>query len=408
MATFNEPTPGQRVGVFFSGGLSSLAVAKVMADRGTAVHLVSANVGQRDEPQRERVLLALAAAGATVTDVDLRAEMAETAIDLLRCGAHYDGGYWNSTGALRHVLVSRLAGHLRAAGCDIVTHGCVAGGNDEQRFTKYLAIYAPEVRLLTPWNDLRLAAVFAGRAEMVEYLSQAGPAAASFGDLDAKRTRSTDSCLIGASHEGTDLEDVGSDYTGLRPLYGRMPWDARPERATVTISFRGGRPVAVDRQPMTAHEVIEWANAFGGESGLGLRSVFENRINGTKCRGIYESPGMDLLWFALRSLLEVTLAANEWRVYRGLAEEVGRAVYQGNTCYPSLSAARAGCGVLLQHADGDVQVLAYRGTLHCTRIGELNPTIHILQQRRFANGGHSWQSEGVRAGEGGAEHGASI
>lgn len=376
----------RKTGVFLSGGLVSTAIAVYLSSRGCPVHAFWADVGQEDEPDLSRVLSQMAERGIEVTKIDLRKEIGGLALEMLKYNACYEGGYWNSTGSLRYVLVKELAPYFLAAECEVFTHGCVGGGNDQRRFSRYGRKYLAGLEEFLPWETVEIARDLRGRKEMYGFLMNEG--------IDvfpgSKISQSTDSCVIGTSHEGTEIEGLGDDYTHIDPLMSVMPWNAADEQVRVTVSIAGGRVFAINGDADAPFALMDLANNAGGTAGISLRSVLENRITDTKCRGVYESPGMDLLSFAYGRLLQASLSRNASLLFQHLSRLIGSAIYEGRYADPEVVAARAACDGIVNHLRGEVSCSIYRGNLYCTKLVLPEADTGVVYQRRFSDGGHVW------------------
>lgn len=379
----------ENVGVCVSGGLSCLTVAAWLALSPVPTTAFVADIGQADRGDVRALARSLEAAGVAVVAVDLRDEIARLALDLVRYQARYEGGYWNTTSASRMVLVAGLADAMRRAGCTVLAHGCVGGGNDQRRFERYVTALAPDLRVVSPWTDPDLRARFPGRSEMAEYLRDRGLTADSRSTADY----SADGNLAGFAHDGTALECLGTPDTAARWALTLAPQQApdRPEPVTVTVTR--GRPAAIGNEPGQARELLERANSLAGRHGVGLRSVVENRINGTKCRGVYEAPGLDLLGFCVARVYQVAMDPDAQRLMHGLSEVIGRGVYEGRYFDPAIRAARAAADVLIDSADVTVEVVTelYKGGISFVGLSHGRGEPMAPRQTRFTGGGQHWQ-----------------
>jgi argininosuccinate synthase len=316
--------------------------------------------------------------------------MARTCVDLVRYQASYEGGYWNTTGASREVLVAGLADELASDGCTVLAHGCVGGGNDQLRFARYVAEFAPKLRVFAPWTAGWALDRFPDRAAMASYLASLGFPA----DVTGLDGYSIDGNLGGCSHESLALESVDSPAMDhLRPLMTVWPNQAASEPETFEVQFAQGRPVAINGRAVTETEAIREANAAGRRAGLPPRSVIENRTNGTKCRGVYEAPGLDLLGRCLEFIYQATLEAPAAGLLRDLSALLGAAVYQARTHDQAATAARAAADVLASAASGTVEAELYRGNILLRGLADLPVTPRAPRQTRFGTGGHQWHTE---------------
>jgi argininosuccinate synthase len=202
--------------------------------------------------------------------------------------------------------------------------------------------------------------------------------------------RSTDSCLIGTSHEGVDIESLGDDYTHIDPLMSVMPWNAADKKTSLTISIADGRVCGINGDTKTPFGMLDLANKTGGAAGISLRSVIENRITDTKCRGVYESPGMDLLGFGYARLLQALLPRKASSLFRCLSTLIGAAVYEGRYEDAEVVAAKIACDGIAACLYGEVACSIYKGNLYCTKLVLPQRDTGVVYQRRFSNGGHVW------------------
>lgn len=373
----------ERTGLFQAGGLSSLAVGIWLREQSVPTRHYVADIGQSDRAELDALVSSLRAFGAEVVLVDLKPSMAAVASDLLRYRARHDGGYWNTTGAARFVLVNELAPLMREDGCRVLAHGCVGGGNDQRRFARYGAAVAPGLTVLEPWTEPRALERFPDRAAMLEAVVRHGLRL----DPGSGTERSTDANLAGASHESAELEDLGTPVTRLDPRWSRWPEQAPAEPETVTVTFRDGRVSDVDG---SGPDPVAWmarANEVGARHGVWLRDVVERRIIGTVCRGIYESPGLELLERAWTRILQACLDAAGRELYDRLGAALGAAMYEGRWLEPAAHAARDGIDRLVDEVGGSVTLSVHRGI---ARVERVKVAGGVVQQTRFGSGGNRW------------------
>lgn len=377
----------ENVGVCVSGGLSSLAVVAALAESGVPVTAFVADIGQADPDAVRVVAKSLEAAGVTTVVEDLRDQMADMALDIARYQAGYEGGYWNTTSASRLVLVAGLTEAMRRHGCTALAHGCVGGGNDQRRFERYTAAFAPDLRVISPWTEPDLLRLVPDRSAMRRYVAACGLAC----DPRCTEDYSVDGNLAGFAHEGTLLERLETPDSVTRTAMAVPARQAPDEPEVVTVRLDHGRPAEVGGIAGGARELLERANALAGRHGVGLRSVVENRINGTKCRGMYEAPGLDLLGFCADRLYQVTMGHEAKRLMRSMSELIGRGIYEGRYDDPATRAARAAADVLIGSAGAEVEVELYKGHLAFHGISEHTDEPLPPRQTRFTGGGHFWQ-----------------
>ena len=324
---------GQRVGIAFSGGLDTSAAVHWMRAKGAIPCAYTANLGQPDETDYEAIPQKALAYGADIARlVDCRAQLVAEGIAALQCSAFHirTGGatYFNTTPLGRAVTGTALVVAMRDDGVNIWGDGSTYKGNDIERFYRYGLLANPALKIYKPWLDQRFIDELGGRKEMSEYLLAAG-----FDyKMSVEKAYSTDSNMLGATHEAKDLEYLNAGVSIVNPIMGVAFWKPEVEvrNETVSVRFEEGNPVALNgRTFANAVELFEEANRIGGRHGLGMCDQIENRIIEAKSRGIYEAPGMALLHIAYERL--VTGIHNEDTIeqYRINGMRLGRLLYQG-------------------------------------------------------------------------------
>lgn len=349
----------ERVGVCVSGGLDSKTVAARLKQAGVDVRCFTADLAQPDEKDLTDVVRRMEPTGTTTTVVDLKDAMAEACFAVLKAQATYDGGYWNTTGIARAVTVRGLLDAMREAGCTVLAHGATGRGNDQVRFERYTNVLAPDMKVYAPWRDPELLAEFPGRQQMAAYLRERGIEA----DVGPKKRYSTDANLAGLSHEAEDLESLETSCLIVEPQMGVWPQDAPDEVRNVRVRVEAGRCVAIDGVEVSPLEAMLTANRVGGSAGLGIKSALENRVVGTKSRGVYEAPGMELLGYCLRTVYQATIDRRAADLFQLLSRRVADQIYDGRYFDPMTRAARAAIDELTADATGTVEVGLYRGNL---------------------------------------------
>jgi argininosuccinate synthase len=350
---------GKLVGVCVSGGLDSKTVAKRLTMANIKVLAFSADLGQPDESDIENVRARMATTGVETVIVDLKNEMADGCFDVVQCQARYDGGYWNTTGIGRIVTCHGLVKAMEAKNVDVLSHGATGRGNDQMRFERYTNVLAPSMLVYAPWRDPVLLEEFPGRSEMVTYLNGFGIEAF----VGPKKKYSTDANLAGLSHEAEDLESVETPMLIVDPEMGCWPSAAPDKVEEVTLSFEAARCVAINGKPMSPLEVIREANAIGGRNGVGISHALENRIIGTKSRGVYEAPGMEILGKSLEFLYQAILDRRAATLFWHLSALVSNQIYDGRWFDPATVAARLAIKELTKTATGKVKVGLYKGNI---------------------------------------------
>lgn len=363
---------GKTVGVCVSGGLDSRTIAKVMVEAGVKAVAFSADVGQPDEKDIEDIRGRMAPCGVDTVIVDLKDAMAEACFDVIEAQAMYDGGYWNSTGIARAVTVRGLLPEMRRRGCTVLAHGATGRGNDQMRFERYTNVLAPDMKVYSPWRDAGLLEKFPGRTQMVDYLARFGITAFA----GARKKYSTDSNLAGLSHEAEDLESMETSMLIVEPTMGVWPRQAPDEVETFTVRFEKARAVQINGKDVSPLEAMLLANRLAGRNGIGMKHALENRIIGTKSRGVYEAPGMEALAAALRYLYQATMDRRAALLFRRLSRLVADQIYDGRYFDPATQAARAAIGVFAKHATGTVEVGLYKGNIFFNALTGCRATIY--------------------------------
>ena len=334
MTTILQKLPaGQKVGIAFSGGLDTSAALHWMRAKGAIPYAYTANLGQPDETDYDEIPRKALEYGAEKARlVDCRRQLVAEGIAALQCGAFHvtTAGvpYFNTTPLGRAVTGTLLVAAMKEDDVNIWGDGSTYKGNDIERFYRYGLLTNPSLRIYKPWLDQTFIDELGGRKEMSEYMQRAGFAYR----MSSEKAYSTDSNILGATHEAKDLERLDSGIMIVEPIMGVAFWKetvaVKPER--VTIRFEEGQPVALNGiaygDPV---QLMLDANAIGGRHGLGMSDQIENRIIEAKSRGIYEAPGMALLHIAYERL--VTGIHNEDTIeqYRNNGRRLGRLLYQG-------------------------------------------------------------------------------
>ncbi|WP_109481592.1 argininosuccinate synthase [Paraburkholderia sp. C35] len=334
MSTILESLPtGQKVGIAFSGGLDTSAALHWMRLKGAVPYAYTANLGQPDEDDYDSIprrAKEYGAEGARL--IDCRAQLVAEGIAALQCGAFHISTagvtYFNTTPIGRAVTGTMLVAAMKEDGVNIWGDGSTYKGNDIERFYRYGLLVNPDLKIYKPWLDQQFIDELGGRAEMSEFMRQSGFEY----KMSAEKAYSTDSNLLGATHEAKDLESLESGIKIVNPIMGVAFWrdDVQIAKEEVTIRFEEGQPVALNGKTFpNAVELLLEANRIGGRHGLGMSDQIENRIIEAKSRGIYEAPGLALLFIAYERL--VTGIHNEDTIeqYRENGRRLGRLLYQG-------------------------------------------------------------------------------
>ncbi|MBK9704904.1 MAG: argininosuccinate synthase [Betaproteobacteria bacterium] len=334
MANILQSLPtGQKVGIAFSGGLDTSAALHWMRAKGAIPYAYTAHLGQPDEPDYDDIPRRALQYGAEKARlIDCRKQLVAEGFAALQCGAFHIATagvpYFNTTPLGRAVTGTMLVVAMKEDDVHVWGDGSTFKGNDIERFYRYGLLANPDLRIYKPWLDQQFIDELGGRKEMSEYMTRAGFAYR----MSSEKAYSTDSNILGATHEAKDLEFLNKGITIVEPIMGVAFWrdDVAVARETVSIRFEEGLPVALNGKTFTDQvALLQEANAIGGRHGLGMSDQIENRIIEAKSRGIYEAPGMALLFIAYERL--VTGIHNEDTIeqYRDNGRRLGRYLYQG-------------------------------------------------------------------------------
>ena len=324
---------GQKVGIAFSGGLDTSAALLWMRQKGAVPFAYTANLGQPDESNYDDIPKKALEYGAEKARlVDCRPQLAAEGLAALQAGAFHISTagvtYFNTTPIGRAVTGTMLVAAMKQDDVNIWGDGSTFKGNDIERFYRYGLLTNPALKIYKPWLDQAFIDELGGRAEMSAFMTANG-----FGyKMSAEKAYSTDSNMLGATHEAKDLEFLNSGIRIVNPIMGVPFWrnDCVVKAEEVSVRFEEGRPVALNGvdYPDLVTLMLE-ANRIGGRHGLGMSDQIENRIIEAKSRGIYEAPGLALLFIAYERL--VTGIHNEDTIeqYRDNGRKLGRLLYQG-------------------------------------------------------------------------------
>jgi len=340
MSTVLSSLPiGEKVGIAFSGGLDTSVAVAWMREKGAVPFAYTANLGQYDEDDIDSIPDRAMAYGAELGRlIDCRQSLAEEGLAAIACGAFHirTGGktYFNTTPLGRVVTGTLLVRAMRDDGVEIWGDGSTYKGNDIERFYRYGLLANPNLRIYKPWLDADFVSELGGRHEMSEWLTARElPYRTS-----QEKAYSTDANMLGATHEAKTLEHLNTSYETVEPIMGVKFWDPSVaiEPEDISITFRQGRPVAIDGKDFSSDAVgvIMAANEIGGRHGLGMSDQIENRIIEAKSRGIYEAPGMALLHIAYERLLSAIHNEDTMAAYATEGRRMGRLLYEGRWLDP--------------------------------------------------------------------------
>ena len=349
----------KKVVLAYSGGLDTSIIIPWLKENynNPEIIAVAADVGQGDELDGiEEKALETGAAKIRVEDLaDLMVD--EVIIPSMMMGAKYED-YLLGTAFARPVIARRLVEIAREEGADAICHGCTGKGNDQVRFELAIRRFAPDMKIIAPWREWTIRS----REEEIDY--------AEAHSVPLKISRETsyskDKNLWHLSHEGLDLEDPANEPKYDEPGFlemGVSPFRAPDAPTVVTIDFEKGWPVAVDGERMKASDLIRKLNELGGQNGIGLLDIVENRLVGMKDRGLYETPGGTILYRAHEVLEMITLDKDTKHMKTKLAVDFADLVYNGKWFTPLREALQAFAVDTQKHVTGTVKLKLYKGNL---------------------------------------------
>jgi argininosuccinate synthase len=404
MSTILQHLPaGEKVGIAFSGGLDTSAALHWMRAKGAIPYAYTANLGQPDETDYDSIPRRALEYGAEHAKlVDCRRQLVAEGIAVLQCGAFHISTagvpYFNTTPIGRAVTGTMLVGAMREDDVHIWGDGSTFKGNDIERFYRYGLLANPNLRIYKPWLDQAFIDELGGRAEMSAYMTAAGFEY----HMKAEKAYSTDSNILGATHEAKDLERLDTGMQIVEPIMGVAHWrdDVPVKRETVTIRFDEGQPVALNgRTSQDAVQLMLEANRIGGRHGLGMSDQIENRIIEAKSRGIYEAPGLALLFIAYERLITGIHNEDTIEQYRDNGRRLGRLLYQGRWFDPQSMMLRETAQRWVARAvTGEVTVELRRGNDYSI-LDTASPNLTYKPERLTMEKGESMFSPQDRIGQ---------
>jgi argininosuccinate synthase len=349
----------KKIVLAYSGGLDTSIIIPWLKENynDPEIIAVSGNVGQADELEglEEK---AIKTGASKLIVADLVDEMVdEIIIPSLKMGARYEK-YLLGTAFARPVIGKKLAQIAIEEGADAICHGCTGKGNDQVRFELAIKKWAPGMKIIAPWREWNIKS----RDEEIDY--------AEAHNVPLKISRETnyskDKNLWHLSHEGLDLEDPANepqyDKEGFLEM-GVSPFKAPDEPTYVTIGFEAGAPVSLNGEKMKASKIIEKLNAAGGANGIGILDIVENRLIGMKDRGVYETPGGTILYFAHEQLEMITVDKETLHLKQKLAVDYADMIYNGKWYTPMQEALTAFANVANKNVNGEVTLKLYKGNI---------------------------------------------
>ena len=349
----------KKVVLAYSGGLDTSIMIPWLKENynNCEVIAVSGNVGQADELEGlEEKALKTGASKLYIEDLtDVFVD--EFIIPTLKAGAKYEE-YLLGTSFARPAIGRRLAEIALAEGADAICHGCTGKGNDQVRFELAIKAFAPHMHIIAPWREWSIKS----REEEIDYAEAHGIPL----KINRQTNYSKDKNLWHLSHEGLDLEDVGNEPLYEKPGFlemGVSPLEAPDEPTYVELEFEAGVPVAIDGEKKSAKDIILALNELGGKNGIGLLDIVENRLVGMKCRGVYETPGGEILYFAHNYLETLCLDKMTAHKKAELSITFAELVYNGQWFTPLREALSAFVDKTQEHVTGKVRLKLYKGNI---------------------------------------------
>jgi argininosuccinate synthase len=370
----------------YSGGLDTSVILGWLVEQGYQVHAVYVDLGQPCEDRQAVLSKAKTCGAASARIVDVKEELCrDFALPVLQWQAKYEGIYLLGTSIARPLIAKACLQVAREVEAEAFAHGATGKGNDQCRFQLAAEALQPDVRVIAPWRNEKFRAAFPGRSEMIAFCEQKKiPIKAT-----SKKPYSSDENCLHISYEAGKLEDLATNGVELVEFGMTVSPQAAPDKPeSVSIAFEAGLPVAVNGKERGAYEVVRELNAIGGRNGIGRIDMVENRFVGMKSRGVYEAPGMTILYDAHRLVEQLTLDRDLMHLRDRLAPEVAEMVYYGFWYTAKMDALMAFIREAQKNVTGDVHLKLYKG--------------NILVDRRASP--KSLYDEGIASMEGGGSY----
>ena len=345
----------------YSGGLDTSVILGWLMDQGYEVHAVYVDLGQPCEDRQAILKKAEDAGAASARIVDAREELCrDFAFPVLAWQAKYEGPYLLGTSIARPLISKVCLQVAREVGARAYAHGATGKGNDQCRFQLAAEALDAQIEVIAPWRNQTFREKFPGRTELIEYCDiKKIPVKAS-----AEKPYSSDENCLHISYEAGQLEEL--DVSGVELVefgMGVSPAEAPDQKETITIEFEAGVPVSVNGEKLSALAVVEKLNEIGGRNGIGRIDMVENRFVGMKSRGVYEAPGMTILYDAHRYIEQLTMDRDLLHLRDRLAPEVAEMVYFGFWYCPKLDALMAFNKETQKNVTGSVTLDLYKGNI---------------------------------------------
>ena len=345
-----------------SGGLDSCTVTHWLSQKGFEIHTYTVDLGQPDEENLDTVKSRMLDCGAKSAQIiSGRKELAEAGLKMIQSQAKYEGGYWNTTGIARPITTKLILSSMYNKNIETLFHGATGRGNDQVRFQLASNMLYPNVEVYAPWRDPAFLEEFPGRNEMLDYcISNSLPIKSK-----SESKYSTDANFLGLTHEAGDLEDVTISPFFVKPGMGVWPWEAEDKYEIISIEWDKGVPVSINGEKLDLVSIFEVSNTIGSKHGVGIGThVVENRFVGIKSRGIYESPGMEILGKSYEYLLQFILDRRARELFEFLSNTISTQVYQGYWLDLTTSAALDMLNKINYFSTGTIYIRIYKGNIY--------------------------------------------
>jgi len=345
----------------YSGGLDTSVILGWLQDQGYDVHAVYVDLGQPCEDREAIMQKARDCGAASARLIDVREELCrDFAFPVLAWQAKYEQIYLLGTSIARPLISKICLQIAREVGAQAYAHGATGKGNDQCRFQLAAEALDPKVEIIAPWRIKAFREAFPGRTELIDYCNEKNiPVKAS-----TAKPYSSDENVLHISYEAGELEELGVNGVELVDFgMGVSPQEAPNESETVTIGFRSGVPVTLGGKEVSALEMVQSLNDIAGRNGIGRIDMVENRFVGMKSRGVYEAPGMTVLYDALMYVEQLTMDRDLMHLRDRLAPEVAEMVYYGFWYTPKMDALMAFIRQAQQPVTGEVTLKLYKGNI---------------------------------------------
>lgn len=365
---------GKTVAFAGSGGLDSCTVTRWLTNQGVSVVCFTADLGQPDEEDMDAVRQRMLKAGAVdFVLLPVREAIAEDGLKVIQSQACYEGRYWNTTGIARCTLTKAMILAMKERGLSIFSHGATGRGNDQVRFQLITNMLAPDFEVYAPWRDENFLARFPGRSEMIDFCQENGLPVTATKD----KPYSTDANLLGLTHESGMLEALTTPAQFVTPVMGCFPQDAPDTATECTITFEKGRPVTLNGKAVSLVDAILESNAIAGQHGIGIGThLVENRFVGIKSRGVYESPGVELIGTCYAFLLQLILDRRAREFFDQLSLLIAKQIYQGYWFDLTTQMALQSIQHIASLATGTVTVSLYKGNILFQAIADVPHSLY--------------------------------